>query len=173
MNKNKSNKQNKKIEFKGLKFLIIVIIVYFALFIFDRENSFLSLIKSYDVLVKLLPVFVMIILITTILNYFLKPKSIMKHFGKDSGVKAWIYSILGGIISAGPMYVWYPMLSQLKENGLKNGLLATFMYTRAIKIPFIPIMIDYFGALFTGILFIYIIIGAVIQGILIEVLKKK
>ena len=169
MNKKKSN----KIEFKGLKFLFSVIIISIIIFLFDRQNSSLSLSKSYEILLKLLPIFVIIIVITTLINYFFKPKSIMKHFGKDSGFKAWFYALLGGILSPGPMYVWYPMLKQLKENGLKDGLLATFMYTRAIKIPFIPIMLDYFGVLFTMILFIYIIIGAVVQGVFIEALNKK
>ena len=168
-----NEKKSKQIEFKGIKFLFFVIIIHIVIFLFDKQNSSLSLSKSYEVLLKLLPIFVMIIVITTLINYFLKPKSVMKHFGKDSGSKAWVYASLGGIVSHGPMYVWYPMLSQLKQNGLKDGLLATFMYTRSIKIPFIPIMIDYFGILFTVILFIYIIIGGVLQGILIEALTKK
>jgi len=169
MNKNK----DKKIEFKGIKFLFFVIIIHIIIFLLDKESSSLALIKSYEVLLKLLPIFVMIILITTLINYFLKPKSVMKHFGKDSGLRAWIYTIFAGIISAGPMYAWYAILGELKQNGLKDGLLVTFMYTRSIKIPFIPIMIDYFGILFTTILFIYIIIGAVLQGVLIEAIKKK
>ena len=168
-----NEKKSKQIEFKGIKFLFFVIIIHIVIFLFDNQNSSLSLSKSYELLLKLLPIFVMIIVITTLINYFLKPKSIMKHFGKDSGVKGWVYSSLGGIVSHGPMYVWYPMLSQLKQNGLKDGLLVTFMYTRSIKIPFIPIMIDYFGVLFTVILFIYIIIGGFLQGMLIEALKKK
>lgn len=168
-----SENKMKKIEFKGTKFLFFVIIIHILIFLFDRQNSSLSLEKSYEVLLKLLPIFFMIIVITTLINYFLKPKSIMKHFGKDSGIKAWIYTVLGGIVSHGPMYVWYPMLTQLRQNGLKDGLLATFMYTRSIKIPFIPIMIDYFGVLFTVVLFIYIIIGGVLQGIIIEALSKK
>jgi len=165
--------KNKKLEFKGIKFLFFVIIIYILIFLFDAENSILALTKSYEVLLKLLPIFVMIIFITTMINYYLKPKMIIKHLGKDSGFKAWIYAVLGGVVSHGPMYAWYPMLSELKKNGLKNGLLATFMYTRAIKVPFIPIMIDYFGVLYTIVLFIYILVGGILQGLIIEALSKK
>ncbi|PLY05938.1 MAG: permease [Arcobacter sp.] len=163
----------KKLEFKGIKFLFFVIIIHILIFLFDGENSIFALTKSFEVLLKLLPIFVMIIFIMTLINYLLKPKSIMKHFGKDSGIKAWIYAILGGIVSHGPMYAWYPMISELRQNGLRDGLLATFMYTRSIKIPFIPIMIDYFGVVFTIILFIYILLGGILQGIFIEALSKK
>lgn len=165
--------KKKELEFKGIKFLFFVIIIYIMIFLFDGENSIFALAKSLEVLLKLLPIFVMIIFVMAIINYFLKPKSIMKHFGKNSGIKAWIYTVLGGIVSHGPMYVWYPMLNELRENGLKDGLLATFMYTRSIKIPFIPIMIDYFGSVFTIVLFIYILIGGILQGICIEALSKK
>ena len=165
--------KKKELEFKGIKFLFFVIIIYIMIFLFDGENSIFALTKSLEVLLKLLPIFVMIIFVMAIINYFLKPKSIMKHFGKNSGIKAWIYTVLGGIVSHGPMYVWYPMLNELRENGLKDGLLATFMYTRSIKIPFIPIMIDYFGSVFTIVLFIYILIGGILQGICIEALSKK
>lgn len=165
--------KKKKLEFKGIKFLFFVIIIHILIFLFNAEDSILALTKSFEVLLKLLPIFVMIIFVMMLINFFLKPKSIMKHFGKKSGTKAWIYTVLGGIISHGPMYVWYPMLSELRENGLKDGLLATFMYTRSIKIPFIPIMIDYFGMLFTIVLFIYILIGGILQGIFIEALIKK
>ena len=165
--------KKKSIEFKGIKFLFFVIILYILIFLFDGQNFLLALAKSYDVFLKLLPIFAMIIFITTMINYFLKPKSIMKHFGKDSGIKAWIYATLGGVISHGPMYAWYSMISDLRNNGLKDGLLVTFMFARSIKIPFIPIMIDYFGALFTVILFTNILIMAVLQGLVLEGLNKK
>ena len=165
--------KNKGVEFKGIKFLFFVIIIHILIFLFDKENSNFALAKSYDVLLKLLPIFVMIILITTTVNYFLKPKAIMKHFGKDSGIKGWIFATLGGVISHGPMYAWYPLINDLRQNGLKDGLLITFMFTRTIKVPFIPVMIDYFGILFTLILFVNILVFGILQGVLMEALNKK
>jgi len=161
------------IKFKGIKFLLFVIIIYIIIALFEKENFILALYKSFSILLNLLPIFVIIIIITTIINFFLKPKKIMKYFGKDSGVKGWIYAVLGGVISHGPMYAWYPMISELRENGLKDGLLATFMFSRTIKIPFVPIMIDYFGILFTMIFFTSILITSILQGLLIEALNKK
>lgn len=163
----------KSIEFKGIKFLFFVIIIYVFIFFYDSQKTILALSKSYEVILKLLPMFAVIVFILTLINYFLNPKAIIKYFGKNSGIKGWILAILSGIISHGPMYAWYPMLSQLRENGLKDGLLAAFMFIRAIKVPFIPIMIDYFGVSFTVILFINILIAGVLQGLIIEALNKK
>lgn len=163
----------KSIEFKGIKFLFFVIIIYIFIFFYDSQKTILALSKSYEVILKLLPMFAVIVFILTLINYFLNPKAIIKYFGENSGIKGWILAILSGIISHGPMYAWYPMLSQLRENGLKDGLLAAFMFIRAIKVPFIPIMIDYFGVSFTVILFINILIAGVLQGLIIEALNKK
>ena len=78
--------KKKELEFKGIKFLFLFIIIYIMIFLFDGENSIFALAKSLEVLLKLLPIFVMIIFVMAIINYFLKSKSIMKHFGKNSGI---------------------------------------------------------------------------------------
>ena len=127
--------------------------------------------KSGSVLFKLIPVFLALIVLTALINYFLKPKQLAKHFGKESGAKGWFYAVAIGIISHGPMYAWYPMLEEMKTHGLKNGLIATFFYARAIKIPLLPMMVDYFGMIFTVVLSVYILIGSIIQGKMINFLE--
>ncbi len=160
----------KKIEFKGLKLLSFVGILYAILLIFDFENGFISFQNFIGIIQKLLPIFVFIIILTATINYFLKPKQIMKHFGKDSGKKGIFYAVVGGILSHGPMYAWYPMLSDMKNHGLKDGLIATFMYARAIKLPLLPFMVGIFGITFTIIINVYILIFSILQGKIIDTL---
>jgi len=163
----------KKLEFKGVKFLIFVVVLYVLLFIIDFTNSLLGFEKFLHILWGLLPIFVFIIILTTIINYFLQPKQIMKHFGEESGKKGLVYSIIGGILSHGPMYAWYGMLDDMRKQGLKDGLIATFMYARAVKLPLLPFMIDIFGIVFTVIINIYILFFAVLQGKVIDRVMKK
>ncbi len=162
-----------KIQFKGMKFLSIVLIVYVALLIIETPGTLLALEQSASILLSLLPLFLLIIMITALINYFLKPKQIIKHFGKKSGVKGVVYAVVGGIISHGPMYAWYGMLADMRSHGLKDGLIVTFMYARAIKLPLLPFMVDLFGLLFAIIITIYILIAAVLQGKIIDILEKK
>ena len=84
-----------------------------------------------------------------------------------------IISALFGIVSHGPIYVWYPLLRDLKQHGMRSGLVAVFLYNRAIKIPLLPIMIFYFGVFFVIILCIYMIIASVFQGKIIEIIEDK
>ncbi len=153
---------------KGIKFFIIIVCIYIGLFIFDSNHAQLAIAKTSHILYTLLPIFAFIIILTALINYFLKPKQILKHFGEDSGKAGIFYSIIGGILSHGPMYAWYGMLADMKKHGLKNGLIAVFLYSRAVKIPLLPLMIAIFGIPYTIILNIYIIIFAIIQGKIID-----
>jgi len=162
-----------KIKFKGMKFLIIVLIAYVVLLLADMPHAISALQKGGSILLSLLPLFLLIIILTALINYFLKPKQIIKHFGKDSGAKGIFYALIGGIISHGPMYAWYGMLQDMRSHGLKDGLIATFMYARAVKLPLLPFMVDLFGLLFTIIMTLYILIAAVLQGKVVDALEKK
>jgi len=158
----------KKIEFKGFKLLAFVFVIYCILFFTDNSNLILAFGKFLDIFKTLIPIFIFIIILTTLINYFLKPKQIMKHFGQKSGKKGILYTLLGGILSHGPMYAWYGMLSDMKTHGLKDGLIATFLYARAVKLPLLPLMIGIFGLSYTIILNIYIIVFAILQGKIID-----
>ena len=162
-----------KIEFKGIKFLIIVIVLYIVLLLSDTSHALSGLQKAGSILLSLLPLFLLIITLTALINYFLKPKQIIKHFGKESGAKGVFYAIIGGIISHGPMYAWYGMLQDMRSHGLKDGLIATFMYARAVKLPLLPFMVDLFGLLFTIVMTLYILIAAVMQGKVIDKVMSK
>ena len=162
-----------KITFKGIKFLIIVLVLYIILLLSDTTNALSGLQKAASILLSLLPLFLLIITLTALINYFLKPKQIIKHFGKDSGAKGVFYALIGGIISHGPMYAWYGMLQDMRSHGLKDGLIAVFMYARAVKLPLLPFMVDLFGLLFTIVMTFYILIAAVLQGKVIDTVEKK
>jgi len=169
--KNKIEKQNKKGRWSGLYFLGIVIILYLFLFCLNFENAYNSLKASGDILVKLIPVLFLVVFLMGLLNYFLKPKAISKYLGKGSGARGWILSVLAGIISHGPIYAWYPLLKELREQGMRQGLTAVFLYNRAIKIPLLPVMIFYFGIAFTVILLFFTVIASLIEGKVIEMFE--
>jgi len=93
--------------------------------------------------------------------------------GKESGTKGWVLAIITGILSHGPVYIWYPLLKDLREQGMRTGLVAVFLYNRAIKIPLLPVMIFYFGIEFTSILLIWMVGASVIEGKVIEIVERS
>ena len=170
--KDKTRQRNKNLYY-GFSFLGVVLVLYVVLFFFDSENICRSLYASLQIIIQILPVLILVILLMGITNYFLKPKAVSKHLGAESGVKGWLLAISIGILSHGPIYVWYPLLKDLRDQGMRTGLVAVFLYNRAIKIPLLPIMIFYFGISFVAILATYMVIASVLEGIIIEIVEHK
>jgi uncharacterized membrane protein YraQ (UPF0718 family) len=155
----------------GKYFFPTVVIAYLVSGLFDSGKTADAFEASMQLLLTLLPLFAAIIVLTALLNRFLKPKALAKHLGNKSGVRGWLLALLAGIISHGPMYAWYPMLQELKKQGLGNALITVFLYARAVKLPLLPVMVDYFGLLFTLTLMFYIVLGALVQGKLVAWMK--
>ena len=153
-------------------FLSFIVACYVILGIIDFElvRNALSLLGR--LILRILPVLIVVFGIMFLTNLFLEAKDIVRILGKGSGLRGWIFAISGGIISSGPIYMWYPLLSDLKERGMKNSLIAAFLYNRAIKIPLIPMMVSYFGWTFTIVLSIYMVLFSMINGLAVETLTR-
>ena len=171
-----NQKQKKKLNknlFYSLLFLFFTMMLYLILFLVDPGKTMISLIKSFDIIIQITPVLIFVIIIMGVSNCFLKPKTVSKHLGAGSGVKGWFLAVSMGILSHGPIYVWYPLLRDLKTHGMRSGLAAVFLYNRAIKIPLLPMMIFYFGVNFVVVLTVYMIIASIVEGKIIEKIEHK
>ena len=154
-------------------FLSIIILIYIVIFL-TNYNFFSSCLNFFfNILIKIIPIFILVFILMAITNYFITPAFISKHVGKNHGIRAWIFVIITGIISTGPIYMWYPLLADLKEKGLTYGLIACFLYNRAIKIPLLPLAILYFGWKYVIVLLIVMLFISIIQGIIINKLIEN
>lgn len=110
-------------KYNGIYFLGTVVFIYFLLFFSHPENIEKSLKISAVVLIKIFPSLLLIILLMGIMNYFVNPRTVSKYVGKDSGIKGWFLAIFTGMLSHGPVYAWYPLLRDLRNQGMKSGLI--------------------------------------------------
>lgn len=149
-------------------FLTCVGVAYVILGIIDLELFRNTLPVLGRLILRVLPILILVFGIMFLTNLFFEARSIVRILGKGSGFRGWVFAISGGIISSGPIYMWYPLLGDLKERGMKDSLIAAFLYNRAIKIPLIPMMISYFGWPFTIILSIYMVLFSIVNGLAVE-----
>ena len=118
-------------------------------------------------LLQILPVLGVVLLFMTGGN--LVPTSFVKqHLGGKSGGKAYLFALAAGTLSHGPVYAWYPFLSELQKKGVSNGKIAAFLFARAVKIPLLAAMAFYFGLPFTIVFSACILFGALLMGVLFE-----
>ena len=153
-------------------FIITIAVLYLITAVLNFGLAKSAFLKSIFLIQKITPVFIVVFALIFLTNLFLNPKKISRFIGVNSGIKGWLTAIVGGILSLGPIYMWYPLLSDLKEKGAKDAFIACFLYNRAVKIPLMPMMIYYFGLPFTIILSVYMILFSVINGFIVEKLIK-
>ncbi|MBW1965627.1 MAG: hypothetical protein JRI40_10535 [Deltaproteobacteria bacterium] len=59
-------------------------------------------------------------------------------------------------------------MKELQDQGVRPGLIAVFLYSRAIKLSLLPLLIYYFGWSFSIVFLFYILIGTLVQGWLVD-----
>ncbi len=164
----------KEKSYSGWYFLGGVFLAYIVTLFIDSKKISSALNFFSTTIVKVIPIIFLVFVLMALTNYFVNHKTLVKYMGKKSGIKGWIISIVAGIISTGPIYMWYPLLSELKKQGVRKGLISAFLYNRAIKIPLLPMIILYFGLVYTIILTVVMMLLSVVQGLIIEkILSKK
>ncbi|MCF6266906.1 MAG: hypothetical protein L3J57_10215 [Desulfuromusa sp.] len=154
-------------------FLLIVLIIYLLVFLFDPSRTFAALQFSSEMLIKLLPVLALVSGFMFLNNLFVKPSWVRNHVGHDSGWRGMLIAVVGGTVSMGPIYVWYGMLQEFQQKGMRISLIASFLYARSVKLQLLPLLIYYFGWLYAVVLVFYLIIFSVFNGLLTERLSIK
>ena len=160
-----------KVGVSGL-FLFSVVVTYVILAIVDLGSFTSALPVLGRLILRIVPVLLLVFGVMFLTNLFFEGSSIVSFLERGSGLRGWIVAIVGGIMSTGPIYMWYPLLSDLKEKGMKDALTAAFLYNRAVKIPLLPMMIYYFGWHFALVLSMYMVVFSIVNGVLVQRLTK-
>ena len=147
-----------------LLFPAMVLVAYGILFAIMPDKASIGLKSSGNIILNMLVPLSLVFILMLVLNLFLKPAQIVKFFGREAGVKGVILATAAGIISAGPIYAWYPLLKDLREKGAANSFLAIFLGNRAVKPFLLPIMISYFGWIYVLLLAVLPMMSSMVVG---------
>lgn len=152
----------------GWLFLAIVLLIYAVTALLDSELSLHAMASFIKLLDKVLPVLLIVFILIFTLNLLLEPAWVKKYLGSRSGMFGWLTAIIGGVLSTGPVYPWYALLKELREKGMRTSLAAVFLYSRAVKLPLLPMLVHYFGITYTVVLMCYLVLFSIISGLVIE-----
>lgn len=157
----------------GWLFLALVLLLYGISASVDRTLTQKAVDEFIHLAHQMAPVLVWVFILIFTSNLLLSPKRIEKYLGRHSGLMGWLITLVAGILSTGPVYAWYSMLRELKQRGMKTSLMVAFLYSRAIKIHLLPLMIHYFGITYSLLLGFYLICFAVVSGVAMQALEGK
>jgi len=165
--------KGKKDSARILIFPVCVLACYGIFSAIDPHNALMALKTSGNLLLTVTLPLVLVFVIILVLNLFVKPAQIVGLFGKGLRIKGIVLSLVAGIISMGPIYAWYPLLKNLRDEGAGTGPIAIFMYSRAVKPFLLPVMIAYFGWVYVAILTLLTVFASIAIGSCMSVLMKK
>jgi len=151
-------------------FPLAVVLLYVILYVVMPDRTTRALAASGRILVQVaLPLCIAFVLMV-LLNLFVKPAHVSRFLGGGAGPKGVAISTLAGMISTGPIYAWYPLLEDLRKRGASNFHVANFLGNRAVKPFLLPVMVFYFGWVFTLVLNLLLVLGAILMASLVSLL---
>lgn len=155
----------------GWVFLAFVAAVYGVVAVAQPElglrawNSFVGLLH------RLVPALLLVWILMFVTQLLLGRERIERWLGARSGVRGWLLACASGVLAGGPIYPWYALLAELHGKGMRTPLVAVFLYSRALKLPLLPLMAHYFGGRFVAVLSLLIVVFAFVSGGIIMLLE--
>lgn len=154
-------------------FLVAVVVAYAVVFVVAPDRVWEAFRKSAGLFSGILPSLLGVFVLMTLSDAFLDTKRVTRAVGSGSGAKGWLLAIFGGVLSSGPIYLWYPLLADLRERGMREGYAAAFLLARAVKLPLLPLMAFSFGWSFVGTFSVLLLLFSFLGGIATEALVAK
>ena len=102
---------------KDNKLTFLTIVLYTITFFVDPQIFFKGLEMTKVFLIQMIEIIPPIFVISSLITVWVPPEVIAKGFGKNSGFKGKILSLLIGGFSAGPIYAAFPLAQALFYKG--------------------------------------------------------
>jgi len=154
-------------------FFSFAMILFLLIFIFDFSKFTIIIDYFFKIFAKILWPFFFVYLLIFFFNFFQLDFGFKKFIWSWSYFKRNVFSMFLGIISSGPIYLWYWLLKKFKDSGLSLWHIATFSYARAIKLPLLPIMISYFWIKYSLIFIFVLLFQSFFQWFILDFLINK
>ncbi len=153
-------------------FLAFVIALFALCAVLAPELAARALAHAGQALRHMLPVLALVFVLMFVFDLLLSPPRIAQQLGRPGGARGWLIALVAGILSAGPIYAWYPLLAELRAKGMRASTAAVFLYARAIKLPLLPLLFHYFGTGYSVVLSLYLAVFALLSGFIMERLAR-
>ena len=143
--------------------IVVTIISFFA----DKTKTIKGIKKGSKQFLKILPTLLSVIMIISVILYFLSDEFFIEHLGENAGLTAYLSAATIGSISLIPGFISYPLAGILLKSGVSLSVIAVFITTlKMVGFMTIPIEARYFGLKTALIRNILSFIGALLVGLI-------
>lgn len=153
-------------------FLIALTVICLILsFIFNKEKTYSGIKKGMLHLFKILPVFLTVLIIISIVLFFTPDETLSDNLFREKGITGYVIAVTIGSVFPIPGFVAFPLAGMLVSSGVSYQIIAVLITTLLMTSNLtIPIEKRYFGMKITLIRNSLNLIGAVLVGLLIDIL---
>jgi uncharacterized membrane protein YraQ (UPF0718 family) len=124
-------------------YISVCVVLSAVSFFLDREKTIAGFKKGWNMFKNVLPPFLNILVLVSLLIYLIPPSVISQYLGAGSGVLGFSIAALVGSITLIPGFISYPIAAGLIQQG---AVVATFMTTlMMVGVVTLPLEIKYFG----------------------------
>ncbi|MBN1525736.1 MAG: permease [Spirochaetales bacterium] len=154
--------------------ILLIVIVLFGMFILlSWWTGFSPGMLIFDTLIsystEILIIFPFVFVLISLFEVWVKQETVEKHLGANSGIRGFLWAILLGGTTLGPMLVALPIAHALSRKGARLSVVFTYIGAASVcRIPMTVFEASYLGILFTVIRYAVsiplIILSSVILG---------
>lgn len=115
-------------------------------FLLDRKKTVAGFKRGWKMFKNGMSTFLNILILVSVVLYFVPPSVISRFLGSDSGVLGFAIAAIVGSITLIPGFISYPIAAGLIAQGASYAVVATFMTTlMMVGVVTLPLEIKYLG----------------------------
>lgn len=127
-------------------FYALAVILLIVSFIKDRAKTKKALLKAWKVFEKILPEFLVVVLLVGVMMATLNTKTISQIIGADSGWIGVVLAAIVGSVTLIPGFIAFPTAALLLQGGAGYMQIGAFVSTlMMVGVVTLPVEIKYFG----------------------------
>ncbi len=155
--------------------MIAVVFIALALvlisFLVDRKKTLQAIRKGMLQFFRILPTLLSVIMIISIVLYFVSEEVIIRYLGEGAGWEAYFSAAILGSVSLIPGFIAFPLAGILVKSGVAYTVIAVFITTLLmVGLLTIPIEAKYFGLKTSLLRNALSFLGAVVIGIVMVII---
>lgn len=125
---------------------IITIIAVLVSFIASRDKTYMAGVIAVKRLVNIIPAFVIMLILTSILLFLVPDSLVLKYLGKNDKFIGVLFASFFGSITLMPGFISFPLAGILLSKGVSYMVLSAFTTTlMMVGVLTFPIEKEYFG----------------------------
>lgn len=147
--RNNNQKKGKDVKRQLLLIIITIILVYTIIYFIYPHNFKKSIKISQRYGLEMLTILPAVLLLMGLADVWVPKSLVKKYLGKNAGLKGIFVAIALGTLPTGPMYIAFPVASELlrKKASLTNVIIFLGVWA-SLKIPQIGVEIQFLGVKF-------------------------